>query len=98
MTRQPPYRPTEPGVVIQTARLRLRAHRDDDLADLVTLAGNWNVARWLSRMPHPYHEADGRQWIERVRQQHEAGRPRAFAVALRESDRLIGGCGIDGDT
>jgi ribosomal-protein-alanine N-acetyltransferase len=33
--------------------------------------------------------------IARVRQKHEAGRPRAFAVALKESDQLIGG-GIDG--
>ena len=28
------------GVVIETARLRIRSYRDDDLADLVALAGN----------------------------------------------------------
>src|SRR5215510_16102762 len=33
-----------PGV-IETERLRMRAHRDDDLADLVALAGNWEIAR-----------------------------------------------------
>lgn len=33
------------GVVIETARLRLRAHRDADLAAMVALIGNWQVAR-----------------------------------------------------
>ena len=43
------------GVVIETARLRVRSYRDDDLADLVALAGNWEIARWVStfRIPTP---------------------------------------------
>jgi hypothetical protein len=39
------------GVIIETERLRMRAHRDDDLADLVVLAGNWEIARWTSTIP-----------------------------------------------
>ena len=57
-----------PGVVIETRRLRMRSLRDDDFTDLVALAGNWQVARWLSTMPHPFTEADGREWIVRVQQ------------------------------
>src|SRR6267143_5580718 len=53
------------GVVIETARLRMRAHRDDDLADLVALAGSWEIARWVGTIPHPYTQADGREWIPR---------------------------------
>ena len=87
-----------PGVVIETSRLRMRSLRDDDLADLVALAGNWQVARWLSTMPHPYTEADGREWIARVQQDHATGHPRRFAIALKETDRLIGGAGLDGST
>jgi hypothetical protein len=49
--------------VIETGRLRMRSLCSGDLADLVTLAGNWEVARWLATMPHPYTEADGREWI-----------------------------------
>jgi len=41
------------GVVIETARLRIRSYRDDDLADLVALAGNWEIARWVGTIPHP---------------------------------------------
>jgi RimJ/RimL family protein N-acetyltransferase len=45
-----------------------------------------------------YTEADGREWIGRVQQDHAAGCPRRFAIALKESDRLIGGVGLDGST
>jgi [ribosomal protein S5]-alanine N-acetyltransferase len=83
---------------IETARLRLRSFSPEDLADLVTLANNWQVARWLSTMPHPYTEADGREWIARVQQDHATGRPRRFAIALKETGRLIGGVGLDGST
>jgi hypothetical protein len=77
-------------VIIETTRLRVRSLRDDDLADLVRLIDNWAVARWLSSVPHPYTEADGRTWIALVQQDHASGRPRHLAVALKETDRLIG--------
>ena len=84
------------GVVIETVRLRIRSLHDNDLAHLVALIGNWEVARWVSSVPHPYTEADGRNWIALVQQDHATGRPRRFAVALKETDRLIGGAGLDG--
>lgn len=84
------------GVVIETARLRLRAYRDEDRADMVALAGNWEVARWLTNLPHPYTEADADSGTARVREDHATGQPRSFAIALRENDRLIGGGGLDG--
>jgi len=86
------------GVVIETERLRIRSLRDDDLPDLVALIGNWEVVRWVSSVPHPYTEADGREWIARVQQDHATGHPRRFAIALKETDRLIGGVGLDGST
>ena len=82
--------------MIETTRLRIRSLRDDDLVDLLTLAGDWEVARWLATMPHPYTAADARDWIARVQQDHATGRPRRFAIALKENDRLIGGVGLDG--
>jgi len=87
-----------PGFSIETGRLRIRSLRDDDLADLVTLIDNWEVARWVSSVPHPYTEEDGRRWIALVRQDHAMGRPRRFTIALRATDRLIGGVGLDGST
>jgi RimJ/RimL family protein N-acetyltransferase len=89
---------TTSGIVIETERLRLRRLRDDDLDELVSLIGNWEVVRWVSSVPHPYREADAREWIAIVRQDHATGRPRRFAIALRETDQLIGGVGLDGST
>lgn len=86
-----------PGIVIATARLRLRPFYDSDLADLVGLIGDWDVARWVSSVPHPYSETDGRDWIESVRREHSTSRTRRFAIALRQTDRLIGGIGLNGD-
>src|SRR5260370_19189952 len=69
------------GVVIETARLRIRSLRDDDLADLVALIDNWEVASWVSSVPHPYTEADGREGIACVQQNHATGRPLRFIMA-----------------
>ena len=82
--------------MIETHRLRMRALRGDDLTDLVAFINNWEIARWVSSVPHPYTEAHGREWIARVQQDHATGRPLRFAIALRECDRLIGGVGLDG--
>lgn len=41
---------------------------------------------------------EGREWIAHVQEDHETGRPRSFAVALKETDRLIGGVGLDGSS
>ena len=84
--------------MIETPRLRIRSYRDADLADLVALAGDWEIARWVGTIPHPYTEADGREWIARVQENHATGRPRRFAIALKKTDRLIGGVGLDGTT
>jgi RimJ/RimL family protein N-acetyltransferase len=73
-----------------TERLRIRSPRGDDLADLVALIGNWEIARRVSSVPHPYSEADRRKWIACAQQDHATGRPRRFAIALKETDCLIG--------
>jgi 8-oxo-dGTP diphosphatase len=76
----------------------LRSHRDEDLVDLVALINDWEIARWVSSVPNPYAEADGREWIARVQQDHAASQPRRFAIAITKTDRLIGGVGLDGST
>ena len=85
------------GTGLETPRLRLRCYRENDLSRLVSLINNWEVARWLSRVPYPYTEAHGREWIASVQTEHAEGRPRRFAVALKDTDCVIGGVGLDGD-
>ena len=84
--------------MIETPRLRMRSYRINDLADLVALAGNWEISRWTGTIPHPYTETDGLDWIAKVQENHATGRPSRFAIALKQTDRLIGGVGLDGST
>src|SRR5215831_7769728 len=92
------WHPMATETLIETARLRIRCHRNDDLGDLVALASDWEIAQWVGLMPHPYTQQDGSDWIESVKADHATGRPRRFAIALKEDDRLIGGIGLDGAT
>src|SRR5438105_13252822 len=88
---------TPRGIVIETARLRLRPFREDELTELVRLIDDWEVARWVSNVPHPYIEADARAWVALVHDHHATGRPRRFSTALQDTDEMIGGFGLDGD-
>ncbi|MCX7302814.1 MAG: GNAT family N-acetyltransferase [Hyphomicrobiales bacterium] len=48
---------------IVTPRLVMRAPRESDIAELVRLADNRQVAQMLARMPHPYGETEARAFI-----------------------------------
>ena len=43
-------------IYAETDRLYLRHLAVDDLPRLVELIGDWEVARWLRRVPHPCAE------------------------------------------
>ena len=77
-------------------QLQIQLLGDDDLADPVMLIDNWEAARWTSSVPYPYTEADGRTWIALVQQDHATGLPQSFTVALKKTDRVIGGVALDG--
>jgi RimJ/RimL family protein N-acetyltransferase len=52
-----------PGGVIQTERLTLRPLTPADAGDIATALADWNVARWLTRVPFPYALADAEAFI-----------------------------------
>lgn len=79
---------------ILTPRLRLRPLAEKDLDQLVALIGDWEVARWLARVPHPYGADQGRKFIAEIARRMEQLREIHYGVALREDDRLIGGLGL----
>lgn len=68
-----------------TDRLRLRLFRADDAHAFVSLAGDLDVARMTSDIPHPLSERDATPWLRR-----EAGEVR---FALEHEGRLVGGAG-----
>jgi RimJ/RimL family protein N-acetyltransferase len=80
-----------------TPRLRLRPFRDGDLVRMVEALGDWAVSQWLDTPPYPYSEENGWAWIATVDADHAGGSPRYFAVAERESDRLLGCISLEGE-
>jgi len=52
-----------PDPQLTDGELRLRAWRDDDLADLVRCCNDPDVRRFIPPIPIPYTEADGRAFI-----------------------------------
>lgn len=81
--------------VIETRRLLLRPPHPDDAEDMVRLANNYNVARMLSSMPHPYFAEDAQEFIDKVRKASATGC--VYAITQAQSGRFIGVCGLHED-
>ena len=54
------------GLIIETARLVMRAPVKRDLDGIVELANNPRVAEMTATIPHPYTHADAESWLEKV--------------------------------
>lgn len=81
-------RPLTP--TLRTARLVLRPVRADDAPAIVAGVGDWDVAKWLAVVPHPYTDEDARVFIEEI---VPAGGP----VWVIDDGALAGIIGIDGE-
>jgi RimJ/RimL family protein N-acetyltransferase len=55
------------GLVIETARLVMRAPSARDLDGIVKLANNPKIAEMTATVPHPYTRKDAEAWLEKVR-------------------------------
>jgi RimJ/RimL family protein N-acetyltransferase len=75
---------------ITTPRLRLRPMRHSDATAIAHYAGEPDVARMTTRMPHPYDLKDAQGFIEAVAM---TGEERVFAIA-DQADSLIGALGF----
>lgn len=80
--------------VLVTERLVLRPPHEQDIPDLADLANNRRVAEMLSRMPHPYGEAEARAFIAMAAEKQRAGC--SYAVTLAETGAFVGCAGLNG--
>ncbi|TWA71525.1 RimJ/RimL family protein N-acetyltransferase [Azospirillum brasilense] len=79
---------------LDTARLTLRPFRLEDVERFAPLIGEWEVARWLARVPHPYGLADGRAWVA-LTARNRAERASLDLLAVRKDDgQPVGGIGV----
>ena len=78
---------------LETERLLLRELDDGDLDDLVRLADNLNVSRYLAVVPHPYLEEDGDWYITDCKKKAKQDPRKNFSLAIiRKSDQQFLGC------
>lgn len=71
--------------IIETPRLILRPLRAGDEPDFLALAGDWDVARMTSDIPHPLMAAHAKAWLQ------PNGSDVRFALELH--GRMIGSAG-----
>lgn len=73
---------------LETERLLLRPFRPEDAVAVATLAGKWEVARMLSRVPHPYSREMAEAWIASHARLGESGEEFVFCI---ECDGAVAG-------
>ena len=79
--------------VLLSERLVLRAPHEEDIDALAHLANNANVAKMVSRMPHPYTAKDAADFVRRT----TAGEIGKCIYAITKSDNgaFLGCCGVE---
>jgi RimJ/RimL family protein N-acetyltransferase len=81
---------TRPTITpLDTARLHLRQPLEHDADAIISIAGDWEVARRLARVPHPYTDADVRFFLN-----HVVPNEPTWAILWRQTSRLIGVIGL----
>ncbi len=75
---------------LETDRLLLRPFTLEDAADVQRYAGDIDVARMTSSIPHPYEDGMAEEWISTHAAALAAGVSITWAVELQEDERLIG--------
>ncbi|GAB3636689.1 GNAT family N-acetyltransferase [Hymenobacter arcticus] len=83
--------------LLATPRLVLPAFALADVPRLVSLAGNYEVAKNTLNIPHPYHESDARRWVQITQENYQQQTGYAFALELKVTGELVGGIGLTPD-
>ena len=76
--------------LLETERLVLRPPVPDDMDRLVDLIGDYEVSKWLARVPWPYRHDHALQWLEIANDADGDD----LTLAIANGDGLIGGIGL----
>lgn len=68
---------------LETERLILRPLREDDAEGFIALIDNWNVAKTVARIPHPYARFDFDSFLERQIVKSPTTREPTFAIEVK---------------
>lgn len=82
------------SVILQTGRLLLRPPRAADISHFGPLLKDFDVAKNLSRVPHPYTEDDACAFVVSAAHGWRTGEDLAFAILRKAPAAHIGICGV----
>lgn len=86
----PPDRPMTP--TLKTERLLLRAFSPEDASAVQAHCGNWNIARMLTRVRHPYTRDLAESWIASHAEDWRSGAEITFCIEL--DGEAVGAVGL----
>ena len=79
--------------MITTARLTLRHPKPNDAPAITRAINDWEVVRWLSRVPYPYQQTDAAEFIERS--EIARAERNAFRFVINLKSEIVGGIGLE---
>ena len=79
---------------LESERLLLRPPEFRDVPAITTWIGDWDVAKNLASVPHPYREADAREFVSRMVMHKARGEAFCFAIVRKTDDVFMGCCGL----
>ncbi|HXJ00991.1 MAG TPA: GNAT family N-acetyltransferase, partial [Micropepsaceae bacterium] len=80
--------------ILETERLLLRPPRAADISHFVPLLADYDVAKNLSRVPHPYTEDDACAFVVYAANGWKSGGDLSFAILRKAPSAYIGACGV----
>ena len=82
------------GTILETERLLLRPPERRDIPVFAPLIGDFDVAKNLGTVPHPYAESDAFTWIAQLDERRAKGEAYQFGVTRKSDGAYMGGCGL----
>ncbi|MEN9338499.1 MAG: hypothetical protein RI945_224 [Candidatus Parcubacteria bacterium] len=81
---------------IKTKRLILRGYLISDWKDLVEGIGDFEVSKWLKKVPYPYTEKDAKDYLKKSikRQKKNDNTNYVFALYHKKDKKFIGSVGL----
>ena len=79
---------------LTTSRLVLRLCTLADAPDIQRLAADRDIASTTQRIPHPYEDGMGEQFIATHQDNFDRGEQLSLGIALRSNDTVIGNIGL----
>ena len=74
---------------LMTNRLKLSTFKETDVASIMPLANNYEVAKNLGRMPYPYTTQDAKFFLDEI-----VATEMTWKVSLKETSKMVGTIGL----